>query len=202
MAHIAHLLGKPADAAMWDKRALRRDAAIHRYLWWPREGVFADYNFMRGLPSEYAYITSLYPLWAGVATREEAQQVVAKLDLFERPGGLSMSDTDTGLQWDEPFGWAPTNWIGIDGLERAGFHADAARLARKWNHTVDVGFAEEGTIREKYNVDAANADVHVVTGYKQNQIGFGWTNAVYLKMLGIEQRQAAMAKAANQVPAH
>lgn len=197
MEHFAHLLGKPADAQMWSKRAMRRDAAMHRYLWWPREGVFADYNFMRHLPSEYAYIASLYPLWAGVVTREEAKQVVAKLDLFERPGGLSMSNTDTGLQWDEPFGWAPTNWMGVDGLDVAGFHADAVRLARKWNHTVDVGFAEEGTIREKYNVDTANADVHVATGYKQNQIGFGWTNAVYLKMIGIEQQQAGVAKKAH-----
>jgi alpha,alpha-trehalase len=195
MAHLAHLLGKPEDAQMWDKRAQKRNAAMHRYLWWPREGVFADWDFVHSRPNEYAYISSLYPLWAGVATREEARQVVAKLYLFERAGGLSMSDTNTGLQWDEPFGWAPTNWIAIDGLERTGFHADAARIARKFNHTVDVGFAEEGTIREKYNVDAANADVHVVTGYKQNQIGFGWTNSVYLKLRGIMHEQPAMAKA-------
>ncbi|MFP5237692.1 MAG: trehalase family glycosidase [Acidobacteriota bacterium] len=195
MAHFAHLLGKPADAQMWDRRAQKRSAAIHRYLWWPREGVFADWDFVHSRPNEYAYISSLYPLWAGLATREEAKQVVAKLNLFERPGGLSMSATNTGLQWDEPFGWAPTNWIGIDGLERSGFHGDAARLARKFDHTVDVGYAQEGTIREKYNVDAANADVHVVTGYKQNQIGFGWTNSVYLKLRGIMHEQPALAKA-------
>lgn len=197
MVHFAHLLGKPEDAQMWDKRAQKRNAAIHRYLWWPREGVFADWDFVHSRPNEYAYITSLYPLWAGVATRAEAKQVVAKLYLFERPGGLSMSDTNTGLQWDEPFGWAPTNWIGIDGLERAGFRGDAARLAHKFNHTVDVGYAQEGTIREKYNVDAANADVHVVTGYKQNQIGFGWTNAVYLKLRWIMQQQPGAAKAGD-----
>ena len=193
MAHFAHLLGKPGDAQRWDKRAQRRNAAMHRYLWWPREGVFADWDFVHSRPNEYAYISSLYPLWAGVATREEARQVEAKLYLFERPGGLSMSDTNTGLQWDEPFGWAPTNWIGIDGLERSGFHADAERLARKFDHTVDVGYAQEGTIREKYNVDAANADVHVITGYKQNQIGFGWTNSVYLKLRRIMHEPPALA---------
>jgi alpha,alpha-trehalase len=193
MEHFAHLLGKPADAALWSRQAQKRDAAIHRYLWGPHEGVFADYNFMRHLPSEYAYITSLYPLWAGVATREEAQQVVAKLGLFERSGGLSMSNTDSGLQWDEPYGWAPTNWIAVSGLESMGFDGDAARLARKFDHTVDEGFAEEGTIREKYNVESANADVHVATGYKQNQIGFGWTNSVYLKMRGVMEHSATMA---------
>ncbi|HEY2859614.1 MAG TPA: trehalase family glycosidase [Terracidiphilus sp.] len=185
MSHFAHLLGKPQDAMKWDRRAQKRNAAIHRYLWWPREGVFADWDFTRSRPDEYAYISSLYPLWAGVASREEAQQVVAKLGLFERPGGLSMSNTDTGLQWDEPFGWAPTNWIAVDGLEIAGFREQAQRLAKKFDATVDAGFAQEGTIREKYNVVHANADVQVATGYKQNQIGFGWTNAVYLKMKGI-----------------
>jgi alpha,alpha-trehalase len=117
--------------------------------------------------------------------------VVAKLGLFERQGGLSMSNTDTGLQWDEPFGWAPTNWIAVAGLESSGFHEGAARIAKKFDQTVDRGFAEEGTIREKYNVGQANADVQVATGYKQNQIGFGWTNAVYLKMKGIVEKSSA-----------
>ena len=180
------------------RRAQRRNAAIHRYLWRPREGVFADWDFVHARPNEYAYITSLYPLWAGVATREEARQMVEKLGLFERPGGLSMSNTNTGLQWDEPFGWAPTNWIAVAGLEAMGFHERCRpHCAAIGMHTVDEGFAEEGTIREKYNVDTANADVHVETGYKQNQIGFGWTNAVYLKMRGIMEHDAAPAVAAS-----
>jgi alpha,alpha-trehalase len=191
MEHLAHVLGKPADAQKWNRRAQKRNAAIHRYLWWPREGVFADWDFTHSRPDQYAYITSLYPLWAGVATREEARQVVAKLGLFERQGGLSMSNTNTGLQWDEPFGWAPTNWIAVEGLESSGFHGDAVRIAQKWDQTVDQGFAQDGTIREKYNVVSANAEVHVATGYKQNVIGFGWTNAVYLKMKGIAEKTPA-----------
>lgn len=192
LEHLAHLLGKPNDAAHWDRRAQARNAAIHRYLWRAKEGVFADYDFMHGRSSTYAYITSLYPLWGAVATREEAKQMVAKLDLFERPGGLSMSNTDTGLQWDEPYGWAPTNWISIAGLDAEGFHADAARIAQHFNATVDDGFAQDGTIREKYNVVSRTANVQVKTGYKQNVIGFGWTNAVYLKDKQLVDRTAAV----------
>ena len=181
LEHLAHLLGKPKDAAHWDRRAQARDAAVHRYLWRARDGVFADFDFTHARTSTYAYIASLYPLWAAVATREEAKQVVEKLDLFERPGGLSMSDTNTGLQWDEPYGWAPTNWISIAGLDAEGFHTDAARIAAHFNETIDQGFAEDATIREKYNVVSRSSNVQVSTGYKQNVIGFGWTNAVYLK---------------------
>jgi alpha,alpha-trehalase len=182
LEHIALLLGKGTEAARWGKRAQTLNAAIHRYLWKPQQGVFADYDFEKHKSSDYAYISSLYPLWAGVASREEAKKVVAKLNLFERPGGLSMSNTDSGMQWDEPFGWAPTNWMGVAGLDAAGFRDDARRLAAKWDATVDQGFANDSTIREKYNVVSGNANVQVSAGYKTNVIGFGWTNAVYLKM--------------------
>ena len=196
LEHIALLLGKGTEAARWGKRAQARNAAIHRYLWKPQQGVFADYDFEKHKSSDYAYISSLYPLWAGVASREEAKKVVAKLNLFERPGGLSMSNFNSGMQWDEPFGWAPTNWVGVAGLDSAGFRDEARRLAAKWDATVDEGFAHDGTIREKYNVVSANANVQVSTGYKANQIGFGWTNAVYLKMKQIIAETHA-AKAAD-----
>jgi alpha,alpha-trehalase len=182
LQHIALLLGKGNEAARWAKRAQLRNSAIHRYLWKPQQGVFADYDFVKHKSSDYAYISSLYPLWAGVASREEAKRVVAKLNLFERPGGLSMSNYDSGMQWDEPFGWAPTNWVGVAGLEAAGFREDARRLAEKWDATIDQGFANDHTIREKYNVVSGDANVQVSTGYKSNEIGFGWTNASYLKM--------------------
>ena len=197
LEHIALVLGKGNEAARWGKRAQMRNAAMHRYLWKPQQGVFADYDFVKRKSSDYAYVSSLYPLWAGVASREEAKKVVAKLNLFERPGGLSMSNYDSGMQWDEPFGWAPTNWMGVAGLQAAGFREDARRLAQKWDATVDQGFANDRTIREKYNVVSGNANVKVSAGYKSNEIGFGWTNAVYLKMKQIVAENAAGKAAAD-----
>ena len=93
-----------------------------------------------------------------------------------------MSNYNSGMQWDEPFGWAPTNWVAVAGLEAMGFRTEAARIAHNFDATIDEGFAHDGTIVEKYNVTAGNSDVHVSTGYKANQVGFGWSNAVYLKM--------------------
>jgi len=198
MQHLALLLGRGTDAARWQRRSKLRLAAMQRYLWRPKNGVFADFDFVRHQPSTYAYISSLYPLWAGVATREQARQMVAQLNLFERPGGLSMSNTNTGLQWDEPFGWAPTNWIATAGLDATGYRSDARRIARKWNATIDNGFAHDGTIREKYNVVSANANVQVSVGYSVNQVGFGWTNAVYLKMQQIIGDAAPTSNSAPQ----
>jgi alpha,alpha-trehalase len=182
MAHFAHLLGKVDDAHLWEERAKKRAAAMQHYLWQPKTGTFADFDFVHGRASTYGYITSLYPLWAGVATREEAAQIESTLKTFERPGGLATSATNSGMQWDEPYGWAPTNWLAVAGLAAYQFREDARRIASEFRSTVDRGFAQDGTIREKYNVESANADVHVTTGYKANVIGFGWTNGVYIKL--------------------
>jgi alpha,alpha-trehalase len=182
LAHMAHLLAEPKEALHWTHRADLRGAAMQRYMWRAKEGVFADFDYTHARTSSYAYVTSLYPLWAGVATREQAAEMVKSLSLFERAGGLSMSNTRSGLQWDEPYGWAPTNWIAVAGLEATGYRAEGARIARAFMATVDAGFAHDGTIREKYNVVSANAGVAVSAGYKTNVIGFGWTNGVYLKM--------------------
>ncbi len=200
LEHLAHLLGMPRDAMLWDRRAQARNAAIQRYLWRPREGVFVDWDFVHARASNYAYITWLYPLWSGVATREQAKSIEAKLDILERPGGLATSDYDSGLQWDLPYGWAPPNWIAVAGLDATGYRADAARIATHFDDTVDRGFATDGTIREKYNVVTGNANVKVTTGYKQNVIGFGWTNAVYLKMRQIVQEDGASATNGSSAP--
>ena len=183
MEHLAHLLAKPREAVRWEMKSKRRtggDAAVS--LAGRRMGVFADFDFAHAKASSYAYMTSLYPLWAGVATREQETEMVKKLDLFERPGGLSMSATASGLQWDEPYGWAPANWIVVAGLQANGYRAEAARIAREFDATVDKGFARDGTIRETYNVVAGDGEVKVSEGYKENGVGFGGTNGVYLKM--------------------
>jgi alpha,alpha-trehalase len=193
LEHLALLLSNAKDAAHWDRRSQARASAIQRYLWRPKDGVFADFDFVHARTSSYAYITSFYPLWAGYPTRDQTTKMEAKLNLFERPGGLSTSNTDTGLQWDEPFGWAPTNWIVVAGLEAFGFRADAARIAQHFDATVDAGFAADNTIREKYNVVAGNSNVQVSAGYTTNEIGFGWTNAIYLKMREIMQKQGITA---------
>jgi alpha,alpha-trehalase len=102
-----------------------------------------------------------------------------------------MSNFNSGMQWDEPFGWAPTNWIAVDGLEAMGFREDARRIAREFDATIDASFAKDGTIVEKFNVVAGSSDVQVSTGYKTNQVGFGWSNAVYLKMKEVLQMPVA-----------
>jgi alpha,alpha-trehalase len=192
---LALQLGKVAEAQQWADAAARRKAAMDKYLWNEKRGMFMDYDFTRGKASEQPYVTTYWPLWAGLASKAQASALAKHLAVFERKGGLSMDDLGSGAQWDEPFGWAPTNWLAIAGLDAYGFHDDARRLAKKFMATVETGFAHDGTIREKYNMALGNADVKITAGYTTNVIGFGWTNAVYLKLHKLLQGAPAPAVA-------
>jgi alpha,alpha-trehalase len=182
MAHFATLLGHSAEATEWNRRAAARKKAINKYLWNPTEGMFYDYDFITQKQSTYRYLTTFYPLWAGLATKQQAAALRNHLSAFEHEGGLAMSDANSGTQWDLPFGWAPTNWLTIKGLAQYGFIGDSVRVAEKFSHTILQNFLADATIREKYNVVSGSANVAVATGYKSNVVGFGWTNGVYLQM--------------------
>ena len=190
-------LGKAGDAERWAKAAEARKAAMDKYLWRPESGMYRDYDFVAGKPSPYPYVTTFYPLWAGAASKEQAAAVRKTLPVFERKGGLSMDNRPAGVQWGDPFGWAPTNWLAVAGLDAYGFHDDARRIAGKFAATVDQGLADDGTIREKYNMALGNADVKVSAGYSENVVGFGWTNGVYLKLQQVLKGTEPAAKTAR-----
>jgi alpha,alpha-trehalase len=197
MATFAAELGRKQDVALWTKRAEARKAAVNKYLWHQDKGLFYDYNFVTQTPSDYNYIATLYPLWAGLATPEQAAAVEKHLSVFEHEGGMAMSDQASGTQWDMPYGWAPTNWIAVQGLEKYGYKADALRISREFTATVETNYTTDGTIREKYNVVSGSANVKVAAGYKTNVIGFGWTNGVYSRMHALLSTQDVAAAAGN-----
>ncbi len=95
-----------------------------------------------------------------------------------REGGLLTSDITSGQQWDAPNGWAPLQWIAVQGLLRYGFHDLAKTLLTRWVATCDAVFHATGKFVEKYNVlDALAASGG---GEYVLQDGFGWSNGVYL----------------------
>ena len=148
----------------------------------PPKGHVLDYDFIAGKQSTYDYLTTFYPLWAGVADSQQAKAVEANLKTFERAGGTAMSPYETGVQWDLPYGWAPVTWLTVDGLAKNGDMKDAVRISQKFREMVKQNYECDRSIREKYDVITASTEVNVASGYKTNVIGFGWTNAAYLKM--------------------
>ena len=183
LAEMSRLLQKPSEAARWEQLAEARKQAIQKYLWNQQEGLFFDYDFVKGRMSDYRYATTFYPLWAGLASDAQAQAVVKNLGMFERPGGIAMSVKESEGQWDYPFGWAPIQLIAVEGMRRYGHNDEADRVSMKFLSTVLENFARDRTIREKYNVVTRSAETNVRVGYAANVIGFGWTNATFLELL-------------------
>jgi len=181
LADFAGMIGQGEESPHWRQAAQARRQAINKYLWNPGKGMFFDYDFITGKQSSYVYATIFYPLWAGLASKEQAAAIDKHLALLDRPGGLSSSTYESGLQWDQPFGWAPLNWLAVDGLWMSGYLDDARKVAEEFTHTVRTSFEQEGTIHEKYNVETGSSNVELIAGY-QNVVGFGWTNAVYVEM--------------------
>lgn len=191
LAAFAQRLGKASDVTRFERAAAGRKAAIDRYLWRPQSGMYADYDFVAGRHADDPYVTTFYPLWAGVASAEQATALHGKLALFEHAGGLAMSRNRSGAQWDAPYGWAPVNWLVVFGLDRYGFRDDAVRIAHAFTATIDRALAHDGTIREKYNMESGDADVRVTVGYADNVVGFGWSNGVWLKLQELLERPSS-----------
>jgi alpha,alpha-trehalase len=183
LEEISGLLGKTAAAGQWKQRAEQRKQQISQYLWDDQQGLFFDYDLRTGARSTYEYLTTFYPLWAGLASPHQAEVVARNVKIFERPGGLATSSIDTGMQWDYPYGWAPLQSLAVEGLRRYGYTADADRIGHKFLSMVAENFRREGTIREKYDVVTRSSEAHVSAGYQANVIGFGWTNGVFLEFL-------------------
>ncbi len=181
LAEFATMLHQTAQIAQWKQEAKARGQAINKYLWNAEKGMFFDYDYTTGEQSSYEYATIFYPLWAGLATKEQATAVDSHLGLLDKPGGLTCSTYASGLQWDLPFGWAPLNWIAVDALQKNAFMDDARKISEQFTNTIRKSFEKEGTIHEKYNVETESSNVQLIAGY-QNVIGFGWTNAAYVEM--------------------
>jgi len=180
-AEIMELLHRMPDAEQWRRRAAVRADRMNRLMWDPRDRLYYDYNFASRRIRRYRFLTTFYPLWVGIATSEQAAGVVSNLPVFARPGGLQTSDFRSGDQWDAPFGWAPVEWIAVQGLRRYGYQTEANDVSMKFLSLLKQQYDRLGTLEEKYDVvdRTANVGPKLRYGYNTNEAGFGWTNAVF-----------------------
>lgn len=183
LGRMSSLLGQESNASRWSEQARIRKHKMQEYFWDDQRGLFLDYDFKKRARSSYEYLTTFYPLWVGAASREQARTVVRNLPLFEHAGGLAMSRRETRAQWDYPYGWAPIHLIAVEGLRRCGYGEEAIRISYHFLSMILENFRRDGTIREKYNVVTRLSETQIDAGYKENVIGFGWTNGVFLELL-------------------
>jgi alpha,alpha-trehalase len=196
----AYLLkGDTAQAATYHRLAETRAAAIRRLLWDPQHGVFTDYLWQSGQLTGHATAATLYPLFLQVADPDQAQIVAGTVQrkLLD-VGGLATTLLTSGQQWDAPNGWAPLQWIAVDGLRSYGFAPLARQIATRWVRKNIAGYQQQAKLVEKYKVTTGGDEGG--GGEYATQIGFGWTNGVLVALTSLYPDLKAEAAAALPGP--
>lgn len=180
MAGFERMLGR-SDGREWDARAESRRRLMSRYLTDAATGVMFDYDYRRGRLSAVLSAASMWPLWMGVATEEQAAATVGYcLPRLEAPHGLytcEPGEAPRAFQWDAPNGWAACHLAAVEGLMRYGYRDDARRLARKYVDSLVAIHAATGQLWEKYNV--VEGSIRVQDEYPMPGDFMGWTAGVY-----------------------
>lgn len=182
IAEAYRLIKSPLLARKFQNLADRRAKAIQIYCWDEKTQFFVDYNFHHNEPTGKLSLAAVFPLYARIATKQQADAVARRLkEEFLKPGGLVSTLTETSQQWDAPNGWAPLQWVAIEGLRNYGHYQLANAIKRRWIKVNMKVFASERKLIEKYNVEAT----HGVGGGGEYplQDGFGWTNGVLAALL-------------------
>lgn len=184
LGHMYKELKEDDKAQYFESEAAELKAAIQKYMWNEDKKLFSHFNHHIQKPSSFFYLTCVYPLWAGIATPQQAKDFKDNLNLFETPFGIRSTDQQTGCQWDSPFMWAPLVYFTVAGLQNYGFTEDARRIAQKFVDTVRRVNEETGANFEKYNAHTGDyrTDDIIGVGYTENVVGFGWTNGTILTL--------------------
>lgn len=191
-AKLATRLGRTADAAQLTAQATALGAALLKHCWDPRDRFFYTVdvqvvdrrreliNYPPGMdtswssvPLKFQSFTGFLPLWCGLATKEQAAQLVranyvADQRLRADWGVRTLSSLEPMYCMD--FSSNPSNWLGPvwiisnyltwRGLKNHGFEAEARDLADKTLKLLATDLAASGSLNEYYHPDTGVAISH------------------------------------------
>lgn len=182
-------LGEIGEQYRQDAGELRQ--AIQRHCWDERDGSFysVDLNLLpnegvhdlhNGLPRDYDTLiqridvwSNFLPLWAGVATPEQAERMVAghyrNPRTFHAPYGIrslsklekmyNVRATNNPSSWNGPI-WGIANYLTFRGLVRYGFTEDARDLTEKTIRLFGRDMERFGALHEYYAPESGEPILH------------------------------------------
>ncbi len=192
-AELARRLGRSKDHDRLSAQAETLAQRIQRDCWDPRDSYYYSVdvqcvdrraelipNVTRGmdmswksLPMRIQMFTGFLPLWCGIASQTQADQLVkinylADDRLCARWGVRSLSSKES--MYSLAFSSNPSNWLGPvwiivnyfawKGLQRYGFHEHAATLADKTIALLASDLKVNGSLNEYYHPDTGEALSH------------------------------------------
>ena len=142
-------------------------------------GAFTDYDWRKQKLGDRVSAATMYPLYFKLSDQERARTIAATVRAkLLQPHGLATTTATTGQQWDAPNGWAPLQWIAVEGLAAYGLDALAGEIRTRWLRTVQAVYGREHRLVEKYALRAHPEAQGGSGGEYPLQDGFGWTNGV------------------------
>jgi alpha,alpha-trehalase len=194
LAKAYHLQGDPTRAGDFEQRAREREHAVRQLMWDQQQGLFTDFLWKEQHQTHIVSAATVYPLYFRIATPDQAKAVASAIrrELLEA-GGLATTLDASGEQWDKPNGWAPLQFLAVEGLNAYGEGDLAAEIARRWINKDIEAYEASGALLEKYNVETMNSERGGGGGGGEYplQVGFGWTNGVLAKLMFMYPAQTA-----------
>ena len=157
--------------------AEQRARSIQEYCWDEDERFFVDYDYINEQPTSRLSLAATFALFTKIATNGQARLVANRLEHdFLKSGGLVSTLQNNSQQWDSPNGWAPLQWVAIQGLRHYGHTKLAQEIKDRWLELNEKVYRNHGKMIEKY--DVVNKSGVGGGGEYPLQDGFGWTNGV------------------------
>ena len=178
LARIAELIGEdPKMPLGWAEKTA---GAIRDKLWHADHDIFDAYDLVADTPIEVDTAAGFLPLYAGAATKEQAQKIYERLNstafcALHQGNCYTVPNYDTGKEdfdrsnyWRGPV-WININWMLAHGLRRYGYTLKADSLQKDLLQLpIRFGFHEY--------FDSIDG-----TGYGTDN--FGWTAALFIDLV-------------------
>jgi hypothetical protein len=188
MAIISGKLGKAEEQSEYQEHAKQLAKLINDVFWDEKDGFYYDRNEKTGKQIHVKSVTGFFPLWAGVATPEQARRLVREHLLNESEFWLpypvaTYARTEPDFYEGTTKGecnwrgntWIPANYMIFHGLMKYGFDKEARELADK---TYEMALDKNPVTREYYDSETGQ-------GYGMNPF-WGWSSLAYVMRLDYE----------------
>lgn len=164
LAQIAKELGHSADALKFKEQADAISTAMHEHLWNDDFNTFDNKRRDTGHFVQCVSYSNFVPLWAGIATQEEAEIMINTYllnsdHLMTEWGARSLSKQDRAYNnaniiipysnWCGPI-WPIANYFYHVALKNYGYHAEAKDLAESIAQLLLTDLDKIGSMHESY----------------------------------------------------
>jgi len=160
LSAIARKLGRGADAVAYTQKAADLRELVQRRMWSDADGMFLNIDSRTGKAMRIATWTNFVPLWAGIATQEQARRTISEHLLnpaeFRSAHGIRTLSASEPL-YDPAHGywrgsvWVISNYLIMHGLMKYGHPEDARAIASETVALLVNDYKTTGGMNECYS---------------------------------------------------